>query len=173
MEFDGPDPRRMEVIAVTDKIHRPAMPAASAVPSGKGSFSIGSTAPKPGADGLTQGEFHFEVGEMERAIYSKVVEKCGNRHHWEDWASDIAKIARTHITRITGILDNPENTREREAFAGFSEELRDDLNDSITDAEIIEMLAQHLITKPVFDALFDDYSFASHNPISQAMQATL
>jgi predicted helicase len=26
------------------------------------------------------------------------------------------------------------------------------------------MLAQHLITKPVFDALFEDYSFAEHNP---------
>ena len=35
------------------------------------------------------------------------------------------------------------------------------------------MLAQHLITKPVFDALFKDYSFASHNPVSQAMQQVL
>jgi predicted helicase len=35
------------------------------------------------------------------------------------------------------------------------------------------MLAQHLITKPVFDALFKDYSFASHNPVSVAMQQVL
>jgi predicted helicase len=35
------------------------------------------------------------------------------------------------------------------------------------------MLAQHLITKPVFDALFEDYSFASQNPVSQAMQGVL
>ena len=48
-----------------------------------------------------------------------------------------------------------------------------DSNDSITDPEIIEMLAQHLITKPVFDALFKDYSFAQHNPMSQAMQGVL
>ncbi|MCS5515607.1 hypothetical protein NWF32_10805 [Pseudomonas qingdaonensis] len=35
------------------------------------------------------------------------------------------------------------------------------------------MLAQHLVTKPVFDALFEEYSFASHNPMSKAMQGVL
>jgi predicted helicase len=43
----------------------------------------------------------------------------------------------------------------------------------VTDAEVVEMLAQHLITKPVFEALFSDYSFAKHNPMSQAMQGVL
>src|SRR5690606_38231342 len=93
--------------------------------------------------------------------------------HWEEWAGDIAKIARTHITRIQGILDSAGNDKEKKAFADFATELRDDLNDSITDEEIVEMLAQHLITKPVFDALFDSYSFASKNPISLAMQGVL
>lgn len=32
------------------------------------------------------------------------------------------------------------------------------------------MLAQHLITKPVFDALFANDNFTQHNPMSQAMQ---
>ena len=35
------------------------------------------------------------------------------------------------------------------------------------------MLAQHLITRPVFDALFEGYSFADHNPVSRVMQAML
>ncbi|MCA1986987.1 MAG: N-6 DNA methylase, partial [Desulfovibrio sp.] len=128
------------------------------------------------ANGPFQQDQHvvdFLISDIERAIYAKLVQKCGNRHHWEDWANDIAKIARTHIDRITGILENPAHEEERAAFAAFAAELRDDLNPSITDAEIIEMLAQHLITKPVFDALFEGYSFASHNPISQAMQGVL
>ena len=33
------------------------------------------------------------------------------------------------------------------------------------------MLAQHLVTKPVFDALFENHEFTAENPISQAMQA--
>jgi predicted helicase len=51
--------------------------------------------------------------------------------------------------------------------------LQDDLNDSITRDEAIEMLAQHIITKPVFDALFEGYSFTQHNPVSKAMQGVL
>ncbi|MFX5537793.1 hypothetical protein ABTD88_19505, partial [Acinetobacter baumannii] len=53
-----------------------------------------------------QEELVFEVGEIERALYAKIVKKCGNRHHWEDWASDVAKIAKTHIDRIQAILEN-------------------------------------------------------------------
>src|SRR6202012_284487 len=117
--------------------------------AGKGSFVIGETVKKPTSK-EEQGELHFEIGEIEKAIYAKLVQKVGNRHHWEDWANDIAKIARTHIDRITAIVENPANTKERGAFHAFADELRDDLNSSITDGEIIEMLAQHLITKPVF-----------------------
>jgi predicted helicase len=120
-----------------------------------------------------QAHLPFEIGEIEKAIYAKLVQKVGNRHHWEDWANDIAKIARTHIDRITAIVENPANKPERQAFETFVRELREDLNPSITDGEVIEMLAQHLITKPVFDALFADYSFAQHNPMSKAMQGVL
>jgi len=172
---------KMEVIAITDKV--PAKPKksrnadGSAVPTnrnaGRNTFGVGASALEGREDHPYQEELQFEIGEIERAIYAKVVQKCGNRHHWEDWANDIAKIARTHIDRIQAILENPASVTERKAFEEFASELRGDLNDSITDAEVVEMLAQHLITKPVFDALFADYSFASQNPISQAMQSVL
>ena len=55
-------------------------------------------------------------------------------------------------------------------FDEFLGEIRDDLHGAVTEDEAIEMLAQHLITKPVFDALFEDYDFAAHNPVSVAMQ---
>ena len=172
LELNGPDPQKMEVIAVCGKVSTKVTKSYAAgkqLPP-RGSQTLGAATPAPGA---VQPALPFEIGEIEKAIYAKVVQKCGNRHHWEDWAGDIAKIACTHIDRITGILENPEHTKERESFKAFADELRDDLNDSITDGEIIEMLAQHLITKPVFDSLFAGYSFASHNPISVAMQGVL
>ena len=173
LDLIGKDTSKMEVIAITDKIQKKQGKTRGTKnrDAGKGGFTIGEPAPKP--HGKVNLEFQFEIGEIEKAIYAKLVQKCGNRHHWEDWANDIAKIARTHIDRITGILDNESNTKEREAFKSFAQELRADLNDSISDGEVIEMLAQHLITKPVFDALFEDYSFAQHNPMSQAMQGVL
>lgn len=173
LDLIGSDPQKMEVIAVTDKIVRRQRRAEGTrnQEAGRNQYAIGTLNRQPNKP--DQGELQFEIGEIERAIYAKIVQKCGNRHHWEDWANDIAQIARTHIDRISALLDNPKSTRAREAFDKFAQELRDDLNDSITDAEIVEMLAQHLITKPVFDALFKDYSFASHNPISIAMQKVL
>lgn len=177
LDLIGSDPRKMEVIAITDKVDKKAKKSSgtSNGKAGKGQYGIGEKRSKYEDEGqLTQqAELTYEVGEIEKAIYAKIVEKCGNRHHWEDWANDIAKIARTHIDRIQGILENPANTQEKAAFNAFAAELRDDLNDSISDGEIVEMLAQHLVTKPVFDALFDEYSFASHNPMSKAMQGVL
>ena len=177
LDLIGSDPRKMEVIAITDKADKKAKKArgTSNGQAGKGQYGIGEKRPRHDAEGqmTQQAELTYEVGEIEKAIYAKIVDKCGNRHHWEDWANDIARIARTHIDRIQGILENSANTQEKAAFNAFAAELRDDLNDSISDGEIVEMLAQHLVTKPVFDALFDEYSFASHNPMSKAMQGVL
>lgn len=174
LDLIGRDTSKMEVVAITDKIQKKAdKPKGSKKKNaGKGGFTIGEPTPKrSGKDDQTS--LPFEIGEIEKAIYAKLVQKVGNRHHWEDWANDIAKIARTHIDRITGIVEDPANEKERTAFNTFAGELRDDLNGSISDGEVIEMLAQHLITKPVFDALFEDYSFAQHNPMSLAMQGVL
>ena len=174
LEFNGSDPKKMEVVAVAEKVvQKSKKPTKKDKVAGtaRGGDTIGTTSPYNNPENDTG--FSFEVGDIERALYAKVVKKCGNRHHWEDWSNDIAKIAQTHIGRIKVVLEDPSNTREIEAFNAFAVELRDDLNNSISDDEIIEMLAQHLITKPVFDALFDKYSFAEHNPMSKAMQTVL
>lgn len=174
LDLIGKDTSKMEIIAITDKIQKKSERSKGPKnkDAGKGGFTIGEPEPKRyGKEDQTA--LPFEIGEIEKAIYAKLVQKVGNRHHWEDWANDIAKIARTHIDRITGIVEDPANEKERAAFNTFAGELRDDLNGSISDGEVIEMLAQHLITKPVFDALFEDYSFAQHNPMSLAMQGVL
>ncbi|GAB0112727.1 DNA damage-inducible protein [Acidisoma sp. C75] len=167
----GPDLAKLEVVAITDKIQRRAQPLARS--AAKGAYKLGAAMPKQTAVAEEQAQLEFEIGEIERALYAKIVKKVGNRHHWEEWAEDIGKIARTHIDRINAILENPANTAERASFDAFAAELRSDLNDSVTDGDVVEMLAQHLITKPVFDSLFAGYSFAAQNPISLAMQSVL
>lgn len=170
MDLTGIDRSKMEVIAINDKVSAKAKKKGA----GKGGTTIGTPTKKKKDEAEdVQQSFSFESGEIERAIVAKVVQKVGNRHHWEDWANDIAKIAQTHIKLITDILTRPECDKERAVFEEFAHEIRDDLNNAVSDAEIIEMLAQHLITKPVFDALFDEYSFAAHNPMAIAMQKVL
>lgn len=169
LELNGRDASKMEVVAVSNTVTKPTKSSNKASQKAKSSNSIG----KSDTSAPTQLGFSFEVGEIEKALYAKIVKKVGNRRHWEEWANDIAQIANTHIDRINAVLENPANVEEIKAFNDFANELRDDLNDSISNGEVVEMLAQHLITKPVFDALFDEYDFTDHNPISRAMQKVL
>lgn len=105
LDLVGKDTSKMEVIAVTDKVQKKQKAEGAGKTkkeTGKGGFTIGTADKKPAKE--DQFELQFEIGEIEKAIYAKLVQKCGNRHHWEDWANDIAKIARTHIDRIQAIL---------------------------------------------------------------------
>ena len=171
LDLIGKDNNKMEVIAISDDVQK-CITGKRKKNKAKGQFSIGSNHDAEGQI-KEQATLQFQVGEIERALYAKVVKKCGNRNHWEKWAKDIAKIANTHIMRISTIVSDESNSKEVAVFNAFAEELRDDLNDSITNEEVIEMLAQHLITKPIFDVLFKEYSFANHNPVSKAMQHVL
>lgn len=138
---------------------------------GKPGSEIGKegSAPRTVEDANAQQAFVFD--EFTRAIMAKIVEKCGTREYWDKWAKDIAEIAQTHITRIKTIV--AKEGPEREAFLAFLTELQDDLNPEITEDEAVEMLAQHLITKPVFDALFKSSEFTKENPVSRAMEIVL
>ena len=108
---------------------------------------------------------------LPEAIRTRIVEKCGNRRYWEDWAADVARIARAHIERIKAIVDSGE--AEREIFNEFLTELRDDLNPEISKDDAVEMLAQHMVTQPIFDALFGEAAAARRNTVSQGMATVL
>jgi predicted helicase len=161
----------IEIIAVSNTLPEKQESKKTGVGIGAGGKGddeeFGGTSDKPSP---TQTSLVFD--EFQKAIYAKIVQKCGKRDYWENWANDIARIAQTHVTRITALLQN-KKSKEYQAFSEFLNELRDDLNESITETEAIEMLAQHIITKPVFDALFEGYSFTKHNPVSVSIQNVL
>ena len=164
---------QIEVIAVSNTLPEKQANNKEGINIGTGSKDSGDNETfDPATPDKKPAQASFVFDEFSKAIYAKIVQKCGKRDYWENWANGITHIAQTHITRITALLKD-KNSREYQAFAAFLEELRDDLNESITETEAIEMLAQHIITKPVFDALFEGYSFTQHNPVSLAMQSVL
>lgn len=118
------------------------------------------------AEIATQLEIRF--GEMQDGIYAKLVEKCGDRLYWENWAKEVGLIARRFIERITKMVLK-EGIHKAE-FDEYVKGLQKNLNPSISEAQAIEMLAQHIITRPVFDALFKDYEFVKNNAVSRSMQ---
>lgn len=125
-----------------------------------------------GSQGTQLGLALPQLEEWRDAIYAKIVQKCGDRLYWESWAADIAEIAERHTARIHAELDDRDSTGS-EAFARFLQQLRSDVNPTLSREDAIEMLSQHLITRPVFEALFEGYDFAAHNPVSQTMEQML
>lgn len=125
-----------------------------------------------GSEQLSMELSEEDWADLERAIYGKIVKKVGNVRYWEDWSKDVAEIAKQHMLRIRVMLEDTRSEVYTE-FQKFVESLRYNINDSITDTQAIEMLAQHLITKPVFEALFDSYSFVNNNPVSKSMNLIL
>ena len=115
-----------------------------------------------------QTELELEWEAVEGAIYGKIVQKVGDRRYLEDWSKDVADIARRHIQGINFILE--QNPESQQAFERFLHSLQHNINESIDQNQAIEMLAQHLITLPIFDALFGEYGFIKNNPVSSAME---
>lgn len=116
-------------------------------------------------------QLSLQFEQLQGVVFARMVEKVGDRRYWERWAKDVAEIAERHIERINRLIrDEGEHQR---AFADFLAGLQKNINPAIAASEAVEMLAQHLITKPVFEALFEGYSFVKNNPISVSMQTML
>ena len=115
-----------------------------------------------------------DLGEWRDALYARIVERVGDRRYMEHWADDISRIASAQQARIRGLLDHPDqNPRAVARFGEFLAALQRNLNDGVTRDDAIAMLSQHLITRPVFEALFGDGQFSGQNPVSRVMQGML
>jgi predicted helicase len=109
--------------------------------------------------------------ELQNVIFARMVEKVGDRRYWEQWAKNVGEIAERQLERLNRLIDS--NKMHEQAFDNFLISLQKNINPSISRQEAVEMLSQHIITKPVFEALFDEYSFVKNNPISVSMQTML
>ncbi|MBF2759979.1 MAG: DEAD/DEAH box helicase [Ectothiorhodospiraceae bacterium AqS1] len=102
-------------------------------------------------------------------IHARIVEKCGDRQYWKGWAGRVADIFKSLVVRIRGLLESEEHRDLRHRFGAFHEELKSQINNEIDFDSAIEMFAQHILTHPIFDALFDGYDFTKGNPVAQAL----
>ena len=123
-----------------------------------------------GDEGALQQLISFGLAEIPpQDIYAKIVERCGDRRYWESWAKDVANIFQRVVVRIENLLGNPNNDVLHDWFNAFHAELQGAINPSVTWEDAVDMMAQHILTRPVFEALFDNYDFAAGNPVSIAL----
>uniref|UniRef100_UPI0040286013 restriction endonuclease n=1 Tax=Parabacteroides distasonis TaxID=823 RepID=UPI0040286013 len=172
-----------EFNATVNKIHlnkvKPPKVVVAGIPQGSGRMHGKDWMPDPqdqqtGATELSNEEIarqlELRFGSLQDGIYAKMVEKVGDRLYWENWAREIGLIAQKFIERIARVV---KEGLHKEAFVEFLNGLQKNLNPSIDEGQAVEMLAQHMITRPVFDALFKDYQFVKNNAVSRIMQLML
>ena len=139
---------------------------------GEGSGARDDADSREGRIPLPKGQLDIDFQDrFTKAVIARMVRRCGTRVYWENWAGDVGRIAQNHITRIAGIVRADE--AKGKVFQDFLAELRDDLNPAVTEAEAIEMLGQHLVTRPVFEAMFTEHDFMGCNQVSAAMSKVL
>ena len=142
-------------------------------PGDIGESSVGDMVVEPSDSDAIQGSLHIVGDEgFQNAIRAKVVDKYADPAFWEKWATTVREIANAHESRIRALLRG-EDANVRETFDGYLRGIRENLNDGITEDDAIGMLSQHLVTKPVFDAVFGDFGFVAQNSVSRAMQSTI
>lgn len=109
------------------------------------------------------------IDAISEAVYAAIPKKLGDREYWSEWAKSIGQVADRLIARIKAMIaGNPDTAEE---FARFLKGLQDTLNPAVTEDEAVEMLAQHILTMPVFQALFAGTDFPEHNAVGKALEA--
>ncbi|GAA9923600.1 hypothetical protein VN0844_12820 [Helicobacter pylori] len=99
--------------------------------------------------------------DLANAVYNVMPTKLGDRNYWENFTKKTGNIAKTLNNRLKDIFEkNPE------FFHGFLDSLRGNIHSNIKEDEALDMITSHIITKPVFDAIFGDNI---QNPISKVL----
>ncbi|GAA7648725.1 hypothetical protein MMM6_04630 [Helicobacter pylori] len=99
--------------------------------------------------------------DLADAVYNVMPTKLGDRNYWENFTKKTGNIARTLNNRLKMIFDkNPE------FFHDFLDSLRGNIHQNIREDEALDMITSHIITKPIFDAVFGDNI---QNPIAKAL----
>lgn len=167
MELNGQGPENIIVEQVSlEKAKKQDDPLIGSASDGDeaGAGSSGS-----GADGVAQGiqgQLTLLPSDWKESVFGRIVKKVGSSLYWEDWSKDIATVADRYIHLIDRLLEDPQR---QDAFQEFVNALRATLNPAVDNESAVEMLAQHILTAPLFDAMFPDHSFSKQNPVSRAM----
>ena len=158
MELNGQGPENIIVDTVSlasDKRSSDPLEGSSTEPGGQDPLATG-----------VQGHLALLPSDWKEAVFGRIVKKVGSSLYWVDWSKDIATVANRYIHLINQLLEDPQR---QSAFQDFVKALQTTLNPAVDRNAAVEMLAQHMLTAPLFEAMFPDHSFSKQNPVSRAM----
>ena len=109
-----------------------------------------------------------DIIAMSSKVKAVLVDGLTDRSYWTSWAKEAGMMARKQEEDIRRIIE--EDTDNQKMFEEFLDGLKESVSPNITEKQAREMLGQHMVTKPIFESLFEGYSFANKNAVSQTME---
>ena len=110
----------------------------------------------------------FTLSELFNEMKNAVPKNLGDLQYWENYASKVGDIMQALIRRIQALLDSSPAIQE--LFATFCKALQGNLNASFDESEAIALVAQHIITKPIFECIFPSLDFATFDKVSAELE---
>ena len=110
----------------------------------------------------------FTLSELFNEMKNAVPKNLGDLQYWENYASKVGDIMQALILRIQALLDSSPAIQE--LFATFCKALQGNLNASFDESEAIALVAQHIITKPIFECIFPSLDFTTFDKVSAELE---
>ena len=104
--------------------------------------------------------------DFQKAFVSVSVSKLKSSLYWKKWADNISGSVRNMINEINKLADTPEI---KPKFEEFKDNLSKTLHKEQSKGDAVNLIAQFIVTRPVFSILFPASDFDS-NPISRALE---
>lgn len=110
----------------------------------------------------------YTLDDFGSALMARLVLKVGDRNYIENWAKKVAEITPLLTEKLTRICQHEEHgyKQYKAPFNAYLKGLRACVNDNVSESQAIDMLAQQIITKPIFEKLFAKDGFAMQNSVS-------
>lgn len=110
----------------------------------------------------------FTLDELFNEIKNAVPKNLGDLQYWEHYASKVGQTMQHLILRIKNLSQT--NAQIKSLFEGFCKALQGNLNASFDTDEAIALIAQHIITKPIFECIFPNLDFATFDKVSAELE---
>lgn len=108
-------------------------------------------------------------------LFARLVLKVGDREYIENWAKDVAKVMPDLMERLKQICtgDFYDDDIFDERFKQYHSALKMCVNENVSEEQAISMLAQQIVTKPIFEKLFGGEGFVMDNSVSRTIDRML
>ena len=106
----------------------------------------------------------FALDELSTQIKNAIPKNLGDLAYWELYAGKVGGIMNDLSVRIKALVST--NAAIKAIFEKFCKALQSNLNSSFDINEAISLIAQHIITKPIFEHIFPDLNFAKFDKVS-------